>query len=79
MSLLHIESAQYGIYGHMMDVTKVIQDNIKNDFVRLLVSNASFANDPAPHSPKTLNVRYVYGKQPGEVDIPEGGTLRLPP
>lgn len=72
LTILH---AQYGAEGHFADVTPTVSAAIKDNRLRLPVTNQALGGDPAPQHPKRLDITYTVGGRPQEQHIAEGANL----
>jgi hypothetical protein len=76
---LNIISATYGARNRTIDVTRRLRSLIRDGRLDLTVSNATFDDDPAPGTRKTLWVTYsIGGSRQREETIAEGNRLRIP-
>jgi hypothetical protein len=74
---LQIERARYGDGRRWLDVTQLLRDSVRDNSVQLQVSNATFGQDPAPATPKLVEVDYVWNGQRQTASVKEGQMLRL--
>lgn len=74
---LTIHSARYGEGRRWMDVTEVLRNNLRNNTVRLAITNQVMGGDPAPATAKYLEVDYESGGQRRTERFPENETLQL--
>jgi hypothetical protein len=75
---LRIVNAFWGGQGHGRDVTRILQDRIRDGRLRMRASNDDIGFDPAQGIVKTLTVVYEIRGRRQEVRIPEGEYLELP-
>lgn len=75
---LEILEARYGTFGRSVDVTEIIRGAIRNDGVRLTVSDFTMKANPSGSRNDRLTVRYVYNGQQMTKDLGERETLVLP-
>ncbi|GAB4409346.1 MAG: hypothetical protein OHK0021_19370 [Bryobacter sp.] len=74
---LTIYSARYGDGRRWADVTKILQDNIRNNTLRLAVSNEALGGDPAPATQKYLEVDYAANGQRRTERFEENQSLQI--
>jgi hypothetical protein len=76
---LAIEAASYGVDGgNQIDVKNVLERNIKDNRLRMLVSNDTMGRDPQYGVAKQLHVRYSCDGMTRDVTIPENAQLDIP-
>lgn len=75
---LQILEAVYGSGDESLDVTQTVREAEAGGRVKIVVSNSTFANDPAPGKVKSLRVTYRMDGSLAEKTIGEGETLMLP-
>jgi hypothetical protein len=75
---LRIVNAFWGGQGRGRDVTRILQDRIRDGRLRIRASNEDIGFDPAQGIVKTLTVVYEIRGRRQEVKIPEGEFLELP-
>ncbi len=61
-----------------IDLTRALNERIRDHRLSVVVNN-SIAGDPAPLTPKILDVEYVVGSTTGRLTVHENAILRLPP
>src|SRR5579862_912189 len=74
---LVITSAKYGCGDHRLDVSRELNDAIKNDKLHVVVGN-QLAGDPCPNVAKDLLLGYKFGDKTFQRTAREGETLDLP-
>ena len=74
---LRIIRATYGFGGSTYDVTRQLNNKVRNNNIYVEVSNATFG-DPAPGKPKQLIVSYEYKGRVYNKTIREKGIFRVP-
>lgn len=75
---LRIVSASWGARERSRDVTRLVQDKMRDGRLRIRASNEEMGFDPAQGIPKTLVVVYEIRGRRQEARIPEGQGLELP-
>ena len=77
---VEIVKAQYGAGQSQRDVTKVLQQQVRDLPLIPLTGNynKSFGGDPAPNSAKQLKVEYRIDGRPGQAAFPENAVIMLP-
>ena len=75
---LRILSAFWGAPGRTREVTRLLQDRMREGHLRIRASNEEMGFDPALGSVKALTVVYEIRGRRQEVKIPEGNFLELP-
>jgi hypothetical protein len=75
---LRIVSAFWGAPGRGRDVTRLLQDRMRDGRIRIQASNDAMGGDPAVNVVKALVVVYEVRGRRQEARIPEGGFLELP-
>jgi hypothetical protein len=76
---LEIHEATYGVDGGAhIDVRAVLDGSIKDNRIRMPVTNDSMGRDPQWGAPKRLRVRYSCGDRRYEISVNEGEDLRIP-
>jgi hypothetical protein len=75
---LRIVNAFWGAPGRGREVTRILQDRIRDGRLRMRASNEDIGFDPAQGIVKTLTVVYEIRGRRQEVKIPEGEYLELP-
>jgi hypothetical protein len=68
----------YGVKGHSVNVTDLLQNRVRDGVLAVNVSNDSLGGDPAPGADKILIVIYKYRGEEQAAAVREGGTLTLP-
>jgi hypothetical protein len=74
---LRIIHAEYGASDKFIDVTRQLQKRIRNDRLRLQVTD-NIAGDPLPSARKILRLKYTIDKHPFTTAVPEYSWLNLP-
>ncbi len=74
---LQIERARYGDGRRWLDVTQLLRDSVRENRLMVPVSNATFGSDPAPATPKVVEVDYVWNGQRQSARVAEGKSLEL--
>ena len=75
---LRIVSAYWGVRERSGDVTRIVQDRMRDGRLRIRASNEEMGFDPAQGIPKTLVVVYEFRGRRQEARVPEGQGLELP-
>jgi hypothetical protein len=75
---LRILNAFWGAPGRNREVTRLLQDRMRDGRLRIRASNEEMGFDPALGSVKALTVVYEIRDRRQEVKIPEGSFLELP-
>jgi hypothetical protein len=75
---LRILNAFWGAPGRTREVTRLLQDRMREGRLRIRASNEEMGFDPALGSVKALTVVYEIRGRRQEVKIPEGSFLELP-
>lgn len=78
---LEIIKAEYGSGDTQKDVTDILRKQASDSQLILLSSNnynAAFGGDPAPDSPKELNIQYKINGKAGEASFAENALIILP-
>ena len=75
---LRILNAFWGAPGRTREVTRLLQDRMRDGHLRIRASNEEMGFDPALGSVKALTVVYEIRGRRQEVKIPEGSFLELP-
>ncbi len=75
---LEILEARYGTFGRNVDVTEIVRSAIRNNGVRLTVSDFTMKANPSGSRNDRLTVRYVHNGQQMTKDLGERETLVLP-
>jgi hypothetical protein len=75
---LRIVSASWGARERNRDVTRLIQERMRDGRLRIRASNEEMGFDPAAGIPKTLVVVYEIRGRRQEARVPEGQALELP-
>jgi hypothetical protein len=68
----------YGVKGHSVNVTDLLQSRVRDGVLAVNVSNDALGGDPAPGADKILIVIYKYRGEEQAAAVREGGTLTLP-
>ena len=75
---LRITSAKWGFGASQMDVTRRLQDMVRNDRINVKVTPQTMGGDPSRGNSKILTVYYEWkGRRDSKV-TPEGAYLQLP-
>jgi hypothetical protein len=74
----HIVNAFWGVPGRAQDVTRLLQDRMRDGHIRIRASNEDMGFDPAVGVPKTLVVVYELRGRRQEARIAEGNVFELP-
>lgn len=77
-SELIILEALYGADESWVNVTDTVRASVKNDMVRLKVSNSKFGGDPIRGIQKKLKLVYSYSGATYSKEVAENETLQLP-
>ncbi len=75
---LRIVSAQYGAGNRVMDVTRLLQNQVRDGFLVTRVDPGVMRGDPAPGRQKILSVEYEYMGQMYRTQATDFSELRLP-
>lgn len=75
---LSITRAEYGQGTRWLDVTDMLNREIRSGVLRMDINNETMGGDPAPSNPKTLRVQFLYQGQQRTVTIAENAQLNLP-
>jgi hypothetical protein len=75
---IRIVSAFWGVPGRNREVTRLLQERMRDGRLRIRASNEEMGFDPALGSVKALTVVYEIRGRRQEVKIPEGDYLELP-
>jgi len=75
---LRIVSASWGARERSRDVTRIVQERMRDGRLRIRASNEEMGFDPAQGIPKTLVVIYEIRGRRQEARVPEGQGLELP-
>jgi hypothetical protein len=75
---IRIISAFWGAPGRNRDVTRLLQERMRDGRLRIRASNDEMGVDPAYGSVKALTVVYEMRGRKQEVKVPEGDYLELP-
>lgn len=75
---LRITQARYGEGNRRNDVTKRLNDWMRQGKLEIMITNANMGGDPAPSEKKDIQVAYTLGGRAHTVTVAEGDTLRLP-
>jgi len=73
---LVIVDAQWGASGKMINVTKILQEHIKNGKLDMVADNVVLG-DPAPQQPKSVVITYEVGGKRTTKTIKEGAKISL--
>lgn len=76
---LRVISAMYGAGDKRVDLTKQVQNAVKDGQVRMRIGNSLVSEDPAPKVVKNLVVVYSLDGDEETVQVPENGELHLGP
>jgi hypothetical protein len=75
---LQILHASYGAGEQRIDVTDLLNSQLRGNSLQLVVSNASMGGDPAAGLEKRLRVIYLWQGMRNQVTVGEGETLVIP-
>jgi len=75
---LVINRAIYGAGEKQHDITAPLAAEIRDDRLRIVVSNGTMGGDPAKNQPKTLQVWFTYRGRQDMVTLHENDYLELP-
>jgi hypothetical protein len=75
---LQILHASYGAGERRMDVTDLLNSQVRGNSLQLVVSNASMGGDPAEGMEKRLRVTYLWQGMRNQTTVGEGQTLVIP-
>jgi len=75
---LRIIRAVWGVEGRNRDVTRLLQDRVREGHLRMHVSNEDIGFDPAYGQVKSLFIEYEFRGRRQEVRVPEGEDLQIP-
>jgi opacity protein-like surface antigen len=75
---LQILHASYGAGDRRMDVTDLLNSQLRGSSLQLVVSNDSMGGDPAPGLEKRLRVIYLWQGMRSQITVGEGETLVIP-
>jgi hypothetical protein len=75
---LQILRATYGAGEQRMDVTDLLNSQLRGNSLQLVVSNSSMGGDPAPGLEKRLRVIYLWQGMRNQTTVGEGETLVIP-
>ncbi len=75
---LSITRAEYGQGTRWLDVTEMLNREIRSGALRMDINNETMGGDPAPSNLKTLRVQFLYQGQQRTVTIAENAQLNLP-
>ena len=75
---LQILHASYGAGEQRIDVTDLLNSQVRGNSLQLVVSNSSMGSDPAPGLEKRLRVIYLWQGMRNQTTVGEGETLNIP-
>jgi hypothetical protein len=75
---LRILRAEYGVGERLVDVTALLNSQVRNGRLTLRITNETMGRDPAEERRKQLTVWYVYKRRTATVTVPEKSVLTLP-
>jgi len=75
---LQILHASYGAGEQRMDVTDLLNSQLRGNSLQLVVSNSSMGGDPAAGLEKRLRVIYLWQGMRNQTTVGEGETLVIP-
>ena len=75
---LQILHASYGAGEQRIDVTDLLNSQVRGNSLQLVVSNSSMGGDPAPGLEKRLRVIYLWQGMRNQTTVGEGETLAIP-
>ncbi len=75
---LQILHASYGTGDRRMDVTDLLNSQMRGNSLQMVVSNSSLGGDPAPGLEKRLRVIYLWQGMRNQTTVGEGETLVIP-
>jgi hypothetical protein len=75
---LRVLRAEYGLGERLVDVTALLNSQIRDGQLSLRVTNEAMGRDPVEEHRKVLTVWYVYRGRTAVVTVPEKSVLTLP-